>query len=145
MESLAEVRRVLVKVHQGAIECLVDLVWRRISVLLLLMLERWGHTITIPLRHKLVFKQGSKVASKESVHIHPYASIPPDYQQADQITIKPRLLVTAREQRAIFERRSPGECMHVRDAELERAWIAGDVACEQRVSREIAIGPHDKA
>ena len=35
--------------------------------------------------------------------------------------------------------------MHVRDAELERVWIAGDVTCEQRVAGEIAIGPHDEA
>ena len=35
--------------------------------------------------------------------------------------------------------------MHVRNAELECVWIAGDVTCEQRVAREIAIGPHDEA
>ncbi len=103
------------------------------------------HTVTIPLRHKLVLKQGCKVASEERVHIHPYASISPDHQQAYEITVKPRFLVTAREQRAIFEWRALGEFMHVRDAKLNRARIASDVTREQRVAREIAIGPHDEA
>jgi hypothetical protein len=39
MEGLAEVGRVLVKVHQGAIERLVDFIWRGISVLLLILLR----------------------------------------------------------------------------------------------------------
>jgi hypothetical protein len=64
MESLAEVGRVLVKVHQCAIEGLVDFIWRGINVLLLILLRRWRHTVTIPLRHELVLEQGSKVASE---------------------------------------------------------------------------------
>ena len=92
-----------------------------------------------------MLKQGSKVASEEGVHVHPYTSIPPDDQQTDQIAIKPRFLVTAREQWAIFERRTPGEFLHVRDAELERAGITSDITRKQRVAGEIAIGPHDEA
>lgn len=92
-----------------------------------------------------MLKQGSEVASEECVHVHPYTSIPPDHQQANQIAIKPRFLVTAREQWAIFERRTLGEFMRVRDAELECAWITSDVTREQRVAGEIAIGPHDEA
>ena len=92
-----------------------------------------------------MLQQGSKVASKEGVHVHPYTTVLPDHQQADQVAIKPRFLVSAGEQWAIFERRPLGEFMHVRDAELERAWITSDVTREQRVAGEIAIGPHDEA
>ena len=91
-----------------------------------------------------MLEQG-KVASEEGVHVHPYNYIPLDYRQGDQIVIKPRLLVTAREQQAIFERRALGGFTRVRDAELERSWITSDVTREQRVAGEIAVGPHDEA
>ena len=81
MESLAEVRRTLVKVHQGAIEGL-DFIWRGISVLLLILLRRWRRTVTTLLHYELVLEQGSKVASEEGLHVHPNASGPPDHQQA---------------------------------------------------------------
>jgi hypothetical protein len=42
MEGLAEVGRVLVPVHQGAIERLVDLIWRGIITLLLNTTEMMG-------------------------------------------------------------------------------------------------------
>lgn len=42
MESLAEVGRVLVKVHQGAVERLVDFIWMGISVLPLNTAEMMG-------------------------------------------------------------------------------------------------------
>jgi len=92
-----------------------------------------------------VLKQGGEVAAEEGVHVHPYATILPNHQQADQIAICPRFLVAALQQRAIFERRAPGELVHVRNTELERIWIARDVAREQRIAGEVAIGPHDEA
>jgi hypothetical protein len=42
MESFAEVGRVLAKVHQGAVERLVDFIWIGISVLLLNATEITG-------------------------------------------------------------------------------------------------------
>jgi hypothetical protein len=49
MEALAEVGRVLVKVHQCAVEGLVDFIWRGISVLLLilLMMETYRNNPTV--------------------------------------------------------------------------------------------------
>ena len=34
--------------------------------------------------------------------------------------------------------------MRVRDAELERVWITSDVAREERVVGEVAVGQHDE-
>ena len=86
-----------------------------------------------------------KVASEEGLHVRPYTCIPSDQEQANQIAIKPRLLVTTREQRAIFERRNLGEFTRVCDAELKRVWITSDVGRVQRVAGEIAVGLHDEA
>lgn len=102
-------------------------------------------TVTIPLRHKLVLEQGCEVASEEGIHVHPYAAIPPHHQQPDHVTVKPRFLIAAGEQRAVFERRTLGELTHVRDTELERFRKTRDVAREQRVAGEVAVGPHDEA
>lgn len=92
-----------------------------------------------------MLEQGSKVASEEHIHVHPYAAIPPDHQQSDQVPVKPRFLILADEQRTIFERRTLGEFTCVRDAKLKRARIARDVTREQRVAGEVTVGPHDEA
>ena len=92
-----------------------------------------------------MLEQGREVASEEGIHVHPYAAIPPDHQQPDQVAVKPRLLIAALQQRAVFERCAPGELTHVRDAKLERVRIPRGVAREQRVAGEVAVGPHDEA
>ena len=150
MERLAEVGRVLVKMHECAVERLVNFVWRARQASASFLFSHMNVmtkdiTVTIPLRHKLVLEQGREVASEEAIHVHPYAAILPHHQQPDQVTVKPRLLIAALQQRAVIERRTPGELTHVRDAELERVRITHDVAREQRVAREVAVGPHDEA
>ena len=92
-----------------------------------------------------MLEQRCEVASEEGIHVHPYAAITPDHQQADQVTVKPRFLITALQQRAVFERRTSREFTHFCDTELERARITRDVAREQRIAREVAVGPHDEA
>lgn len=90
-------------------------------------------TVTIPLGHKFVFKEGCEVPGEERVHVNPHTAIRPHDQQPYEIPIYPRLFIIYVQQACPIERRAARQHLDIRHAQLKRGWEPRKVLSEDGV------------